>query len=246
MPIHDWKRVDAGVFHDFHTSWIVELRNSLNNGILPPDYYALAEQIAGGIGPDVLTLERTDATDDSPSAGVARAVAVSPPPVRVVARSETQWYLSKQRELVIRHGSDDRIIAIIEIVSKGNKSSRSALRKFVKKAVTALARGIHLLVVDLQPPGRRDRQGIHGVLWEEITGDEYTAPTDKPLTLAAYAADMPVTAYVEPVAVGDVLPDMPLFLDPDHYVPVPLEATYQQAYRGVPKRWRDVLEASAG
>jgi hypothetical protein len=36
---------------------------------------------------------------------------------------------------------------------------------------------------------------------------------------------------------------MPLFLTEELYVNVPLEATYQAAYRGVPKRWRDVLEA---
>jgi hypothetical protein len=33
-----------------------------------------------------------------------------------------------------------------------------------------------------------------------------------------------------------------LFLSADRYVPVPLEATYQAAYRGVPAYWRDVLE----
>ncbi len=47
MAIHDWTRVDAGVFHDFHLAWIGELRRVLNSGLLPPDYYALAEQIAG-------------------------------------------------------------------------------------------------------------------------------------------------------------------------------------------------------
>jgi hypothetical protein len=35
---------------------------------------------------------------------------------------------------------------------------------------------------------------------------------------------------------------MPLFLEPETYVDVPLEETYQRAYRGVPRRWRDVLE----
>ena len=29
----------------------------LNAELLPPDYYALPEQIAGGLGPDVLTLQ---------------------------------------------------------------------------------------------------------------------------------------------------------------------------------------------
>lgn len=52
-----------------------------------------------------------------------------------------------------------------------------------------------------------------------------------------------ITAYVEPVAVGQALSDMPLFLDPGHYVNVPLESTYQAAYEGVPRRWRQVIEA---
>ena len=56
MPIHDWTRVTAGIFHDFHLSWVAEIKRRLNQGILPPRYYALAEQLAGGMGPDVLTL----------------------------------------------------------------------------------------------------------------------------------------------------------------------------------------------
>ena len=64
---------------------------------------------------------------------------------------------------------------------------------------------------------------------------------DKPLTLAAYESGPNTTAYIQPVAVGDVLIDMPLFLGEDSYVNVPLEKTYQQAYQGVPRRWRPVL-----
>ena len=50
---------------------------------------------------------------------------------------------------------------------------------------------------------------------------------------------------VEPVVVGDSLPDMPLFLDPEHYINVPLEAGYRGAYEGVPRYYRAVLEAPA-
>ena len=49
-------------------------------------------------------------------------------------------------------------------------------------------------------------------------------------------------AFIEPVAVGDRLPDMPLFLTADVYVPVPLESSYQSAWDGVPAVWRQVLE----
>ena len=67
-------------------------------------------------------------------------------------------------------------------------------------------------------------------------------PADKPLTLVAYEADTPPCAYVEPTAVGSVLPSMPLFLQPGWYINVPLEQTYMAAYRGVPEVWREVIE----
>ena len=57
MPIHDWTRVGAGTFHDFHCGWVVEICNALNVGLLPPGYYARAEQVGGEVGPDVLTLQ---------------------------------------------------------------------------------------------------------------------------------------------------------------------------------------------
>lgn len=41
MPVHDWTRVEAGIFHDFHTVWIGQIRNALNEGLLPAGYYAL-------------------------------------------------------------------------------------------------------------------------------------------------------------------------------------------------------------
>ena len=47
------------------------------------------------------------------------------------------------------------------------------------------------------------------------------------------------------VAVGDLLPDMPLFLEPEQAVEVPLETTYAAAFTEVPRRWRRVLEAPA-
>src|SRR5262249_51371533 len=108
----------------------------------------------------------------------------------------------------------------------------------------ALYRGYHLLVLDLHPPTQRDPQGIHGAIWCEIADDPWCQPEDKPLTVAAYNAGPPRTAYIELVAVGDPLPEAWLFLEPDLSVPVPLEETYLAAYRGVPQRWKRVLEAT--
>lgn len=247
MPVHDWARVNAGTFHHFHTLWIPEISNALNNGLLPPDYYAMAEQIAGPLGPDVLTLQTVgDNGSSTPTRNSGMvAVAVAPPKVCFTANTEMDEYALKQRTLVIRHGSDDRIVALVEIVSPGNKASRHALRSLVEKAAEALYRGYHLLIIDLHPPGPRDPNGIHGAVWAEISDESYRQPADKPLTVAAYSAGQIKTAYVEPFAVGDALPDMPLFLEPEAYISVPLEAIYQAAWRGVPQRWRRVLEGPA-
>jgi hypothetical protein len=248
MPVHDWSRVGASIFHHFHSKWIVTISDALNDGLLPSDFYALSEAYAGGAVADVLTLEsgRVESFEGSPAGGVHRgatAVAEARPKVRLIEVAEEEGILARQRRIVIRHSSDDHVVALIEIVSPGNKSSRAALELFVSKAERALRKGWHLLVIDLQPISSRDPQGIHGAPWPEVGGGTfYEAPLDKPLTLAAYEADFPKKAYIEPIAVGDILPEMPLFLAPGWYVNVPLEPTYEAAWRGVPRRWREVLE----
>ena len=84
---------------------------------------------------------------------------------------------------------------------------------------------------------------MHAAIQDEVAGDDFIPPDDKPLTLASYEAVVPPKAYVEPVAVGDVLPDMPLFLVPGGHVLVPLEATYLAAWEGVPVQGRKLLNA---
>jgi hypothetical protein len=244
MPVHNWTRVDAGIFHHFHTSWMDDIAGALNSGLLPPDYYALAEQIAGGLGPDVLTLQTPQPPGNETAGDMHGTVAVgsAPPKVRLTVRAAIDEYTARRRTVVIRHVSRHRVVALVEILSPGNKASRHPLRAFLDKAVAALTQGIHLLVADLFPPGPRDPQGIHGALWQQLNDGDYEQPPDKPLTLAAYAAGPIPTAYVEPVAVGDVLPHMPLFLTPDEYINVPLEATYQTAYARVPRFYRNILE----
>src|SRR5437660_12703405 len=89
MPVHDWTRVEAGIFHDFHHEWISTIKRTLNAGRLPPDYYALAEQIAGGLHPDVLALEYDQPAPSGNGNGAASApssggvaLATAPPQVR--------------------------------------------------------------------------------------------------------------------------------------------------------------------
>ena len=246
MPIHDWTRVDAGIYHAFHLNWIAELNKALNGGLLPPGYYALPEQHAGSAIPDILTLHASAASAKPaslppPSGGTALADA--PPKVQ---RKQTVGSVARtrRRTLAIRHVSEHRLIAILEIVSPANKDRPRSIAEFAGKVVTALAYGVNVFLVDILPPGIHDTCGMHGAIWQrlETTEEPYDLPEDDPLTIASYVAGEQVDIYLEHPVVGGILSEMPLFLRPDCYINVPLDGTYQEAYRSLPAFWREVLE----
>lgn len=243
MPVHDWTGVEAGMFHAFHTAWVTHLSEALNAGLLPEGYYALPEQHLGRSIADVLTLHAAPPVGSPPVGPGGLAVADAPPRVsrKLVALATPR---TRRRSLAIRHVSGHRVVALVEIVSPANKDRRQHVDDLAAKASSALALGVHVLLVDLFPPGPYDPQGMHGAIWQQVDPDARSdgQPADAPLTLAAYAAGPEVEAYLQHVSVGDVLPDMPLFLHPERYVYAPLEATYQAAFRGLPSYWRGALE----
>lgn len=244
MPVHDWSRVDANVFHHFHQQWTIGICNTLNAGLLPPGFSALVEQRAGGLAPDVLALERR--SGPGRPAKLAGGLVTATPPKTSLVRQAKAVLAARGNRIVIRHRLGE-VVCVMEIVSPGNKSGRAALRAFVEKSIEFLRQGIHLLVIDLLPPTSRDPQGMHKAIWDEIEEEPFVLPPGKPLTLAAYVAGdlltgSETTAYVEPVGVGDTLPDMPAYLDRSGYVPVPLEATYQAAWATCPADLRELVE----
>lgn len=244
MPIHHWRGVEAGIFHAFHHDWITEISRSLNHGLLPPDYYALPEQIAGGLGPDVLTLKAPIHDDGGERNGPAGlALSEAPPKVQLRFRAEPDRYAAQAKSVVVRHASGNRVIAIIEIVSPGNKSSRNGIREFVKKAVEIVRGGVHLLIIDLLPPGPRDPNGIHKAIWDEFVDNDFVLLADKPLTLASYRADDWPEAFVELCAPSSRLIEMPLFLSSETYVQVPLEPTYQATFENLPAYVKNEITA---
>ena len=163
------------------------------------------------------------------------------PRTRFISQAtKDEGYAAKANRVAIRHPLGD-VVAVIEIVSPGNKSSRHALKSFLQKTLEFLEGGIHLLIIDLFPPTVRDSQGIHKVIWDEIHDEPFQLPPDKTLTLVAYSAGIPKKAYVEPVAVGDALPDMPIFLDPDTYILAPPEAAYLATWESCPEEFREAI-----
>ncbi len=242
MPIHDWTRVDAGLFHHFHQGWVVRIADALNAGLLPPGLNALTDQIAGATEPDVLALRREtpDRTRPRPSGGVVLAEA-PPKATHVEELAEEDTYARKANavKIVHRHG---QVVAVIEIVAPGNKNNVHGIGAFLRKTTDLIGQGIHLLVVDLFPPTSRDPYGIHRAIWGEFTDCTFEPPASKPLTAVAYRARPRKAASVEPLAIGDDLPGLPIFVSDELHVPAPLEETYRGTWAAFPPDFQDLVE----
>src|SRR5579872_5406316 len=105
MPVHDWTRVDSGLFHAFHQQWILALSAALNGGVLPSEYFALPEQNIRVPIPDVLTLKLS--SKDGKDSGGGLAVGTVPPQTRIVRRSEADIYAAKADLITVRHRHGD-------------------------------------------------------------------------------------------------------------------------------------------
>ena len=252
MPIHDWSRVRAGRFQHFHNSWIYALADRLNDGLLPPDLFAAGEQKfpVTGDESDVLALSLSDLPPGpfaveplELSGGGLKSAKARPPAVAAVQRADG-GYDRAEDQVTIRRVDGNRVVAVIELVSGGNKSSRDRFDRFLSKNGRYLLAGVHLLLVDLFPPNGLNPAGVHAALWERLTG----APpgpvgngVPRPLTLVSYRAGGDPTAFVQPAAVGEELTDVPLFLTDDDYIDVPLRGTYAARVAAYPAPWREDL-----
>ena len=239
MPIHDWTRVPAGLFHHFHQMWCGELIKALNRGPLPEGYSALIEQRSGTKELDLLAIEERYPQSKDDGGGTAL---LTKPKAKVVQKSEREYYADKASRIAIRHHLG-KMVAFIEIVSPGNKHDVHSFESFCSQIVESIRARVHVLVVDLFPPSRRDPLGIHKAVWQSFEEDDpFKLDEKQNRVLAAYEADGVNTAYVETVGVGETLPPMPLFIAPGAHVLVPLEETYNRTWDDTPKSLRRLVE----
>jgi hypothetical protein len=240
MPIHDWTRTRDAAYHSFQLDWSCRLSERLNHGLLPHPIYAMTE-----------TLELRPPAEfcplPEPSGSVVHRnwdenlpdATEQPPRTRFEFRDDRRQYACK---IVTIRNELHQPVAAVFWVTRQDKETPYRLDAIIRHSVGVLTRDINLLIVDLFPPSVRDPHGIHKVIWDQFKEEPFELPADKPLTLAAYAAGSEKVAYVENVAVGDRLLDMPIFLTPDHYVPCPLEATYQVTWGVFPRALKGPLE----
>jgi hypothetical protein len=241
MPLHDWTKVNSGLYHHFHQGWCWEISRALNRGRLPRNLSALVEQRSGVKEPDVVAVELAAPAEPEPPARDGGVAILDRPRTRIVRQADDEHYAAKASRIVIRHHLG-RIVAFIEIVSPGNKDSVPALDQFIEKIAGALRQGVHVLTIDPFPPTPRDPHGIHKSIWDRIHVEDFELPTDRNRILASYEGDSVYSAFVETVGVGDSLPDMPLFITPGAHVLVPLESSYMAAWEDSPSAIKRLVE----
>lgn len=219
MPIHDWTKVDAGIYHSFALSWLLALKRWLNQTLNPRSHYALQ-------APAFFT--PSDAGYLDPGSDPEEA------------------YIRRQQRVTVHAIPGDRVITTIELPEAGLKRNPAWLRTFALRLRSRIDQGVNCCILDVFPRTPAAPRGIHPLIWSPFAQTDFPLFPEQPFTVASYVGGPDPQAFIEPLALGDPLPDIPLFLAPKEYVSLPLEATYQAAWAEVPDRWREELEAPAG
>jgi hypothetical protein len=239
MPLldHFHAPLDRRPWESFHAVWAVTLMEWLNR-LLPRRFIAEVHTHLGSrVEADVAEFERAPEPEDEPPNGPGlgaggTAVAVQPyaPPVTSMVLPAV---FPDDLEVQVRDERDDgRLVAVIELISPGNKDRDEARRAFAAKCAAYLQRGIGLIVADIVTSRQAN---LHDALIDLLNlGSQFHVPRETGVYAVAYRpARRNNTNQIDvwPVAltVGGALPILPLGLRSMRAVPVDLEATYTQA-----------------
>ncbi len=208
-----------------HSAWANELCRQLNDGLLPPSYFAEAHVHLGGrIEVDVAAFDEawTDAACSSPG-GVE--VWAPPKPTRVIPLNFGNPDICEVR--VVNAEEGPRLVAAIELISPSNKDRPSARHMFAVKCASYLQDGVGLVLADVVT----NRSGnLHDELLRILD-----VPQDDAVTAALYAGayrpvfgegDSHLQCWYETLELGKSLPRLPLWIAPDVSLPVDLEHAY--------------------
>jgi Protein of unknown function (DUF4058) len=241
MPLHDWSKMSAGHFHALHVMWLTHMAEFLNNGVLPDGYHALPEQHSEGFITDVSTYEERPASNRKKTRdGGGVALAEPKSERRVIAKN----VVYPGRHIAIYKTGVPRVVAVIELVSNSNKDRRESVGEFAGKVADYLRTGVHVLVVDILPSSRSTPNGMHAAIWTSLDRDAKpdSLPEDRPFLIASYRAERKPIAYINSIAVNQCLPLGPIYIDSTRFVELPLEESYMETFRRLPKFLRTKLE----
>jgi hypothetical protein len=235
MPLRDHFRPPLDDFTSWevlHGGWPMVIVQQLRT-ILPPGYVAGPRVHHGAqVEVDVAASEQDAAPGGSqpPDAGGGGATAAWAAALPVVA-VEAELPGDDAYEVRVYDARRKRtLVAAIEIVSPANKVRPESRNAFVGKCAALLRKGVAVSVVDVVTTRRFN-------LFAELMAFIGHPTADPPPLYAASGRWVPrgkktfLESVSYPLAVGQPLPTLPLWLSPDRVVPLDLERSYEQACR---------------
>jgi hypothetical protein len=226
-PHHHWE--------SFHSNWATRIADSIA-AVLPPDYQ-VEEHIHLGpsIEIDVAALEGTGTSEGGTSSGPALATRAAPayaPPVPDGTMPAA--FLDTFEIRVFSTPAGLTLVAVVELISPGNKDRPGQRRAFAAKCASYLAQGVSLIMVDVVTTYHTN---LHNDLMQLMdAGGNLTFPPEVNLYAASYRPVRrrerdEIDLWRRRLAVGAPLPTLPLHLPGDMFLAVDFEATYQEACR---------------
>ncbi|MGI8977819.1 MAG: DUF4058 family protein [Pirellulaceae bacterium] len=231
MPLLDHFRPPLSTqrhWESFHTTWASAIADALNERWLPEGYFA-EEQMhpAARVEVDVATFESSGGGAIST---VAPKKTWTPPAPSITL---PRMIFEGTEVLVFDREGGPTLVAAIELVSPVNKDRAETRRTFVAKCASLLASGVGLVIIDVVTSRMAN---LHRELLEMQGHAHQTDVEQASLYAVSY---QPVRRgerdeldlWPMELAVGRPLPQVPLGIGPDFFVPVDLESTYMAACR---------------
>jgi hypothetical protein len=218
-------------WESLHARWASALADSLNQDLLPPGYYA-EEQVHVGsrVEIDVATFENQEPRSNGHGQETATVVVRAwTPPAPLLQFPAV--FPDRLEVLIFNSEAGPTLVAAVELISPGNKDRLETRRAFASKSASYLQQGVGLMVVDIVT----NRQAnLHNELMQLLgLGAEYLLPAEG-LRATSYrpqrqsSADT-IAVWSASLAIGQLLPTLPLALDKGVCVPLNLETTYSEA-----------------
>ncbi len=235
MPLRDHFRPpldNAHSWEELHGGWPMVIVQQLRRK-LPPGYEA-APRVHSGfqVEIDVATYEKAAppaSKTENGNGGVATAVWAPPQPSVTV---ETTLPDYDEYEVRIYDAKRGRLlVAAIEIVSPANKDRPEHRNIFVAKCAALLQKGVAVSLVDLVTVRQFN---LYADLLAFIGHGDPTLGTAPPHLYAASCRWVKkgkrnlLEAWSNPLAIGQPLPTLPLWLSEELVVPLDLEQSYEQ------------------
>jgi hypothetical protein len=244
MPLLDYFHPPLlGTRHweSFHARWASGLADRLESDLLPEGYFvevqlhvgAKIEVDIGAFDRDFLSREELKAEESASSVATLSA----PPKVWTPPAADLSFpaiFPDVFEVLVFKEEGGSTLVGAVELVSPGNKDRPEARRAFASKCSSYLQAGVGLAIVDVVT---NRLANLHDELIDLFElGDSFKMPGGSPIYATAYrpfrrGSEEAIDAWLSPLAVGELLPTIPLFLRAGPCLPLELEATYADLCR---------------